>query len=88
VSVIGQVGEVKALTGPRDRPFHTFVLRDPNENQRTVTVIMQGKAEVASGDHVFVHGLFLKSRKAGRSTITNRIEATIVEQIRDPPFIG
>jgi hypothetical protein len=88
VSVTGQVAEVKTLSGPRDRPFYTFTLRDPNESLRTVTVIMQGKPEVSNGDHVFVHGVFLKSRKAGRSTITNRIEATIVEQLRDPSFIG
>ena len=88
VSVIGEVAELKTLSGPRDRPFYTFTLRDPNESQRALTVIMQGKPEVSNGDHVFVHGMFLKARKAGRTTITNRIEATIVEQLRDPPFIG
>jgi hypothetical protein len=51
---------------------------------------MQGKSEVSAGDQVLVHGIFFKSRKAGRSTIINRIEATIVQQLHDQrqPLIG
>jgi hypothetical protein len=37
-----------------------------------------------------VHGVFIKSRKAGRTTVTNRIEATVVRQLHDTkePFVG
>ena len=90
VSVTGQVTDVKALIGPRNLPFYTFVLRDTAKEAGNITVIMQGKSEVSGGDQVLVHGIFFKSRKAGRSTITNRIEATIVQQLHDQrqPLIG
>ena len=87
VSVIGEAAEIKTLNGPRNLPFYTFVLRD---GDGSVTVVMQGKPELSNGDHVFVHGVFIKSRKAGRTTILNRIEATVVRQLHDThePFIG
>jgi hypothetical protein len=90
VSVIGPASSFKILTGPRNLPFYTFSLRDTLESADEVTVIMQGKPEVAEGAEVFVHGIFIKARKAGRSTVTNRIEATIVEPLRDQrnPFVG
>jgi hypothetical protein len=88
VSVIGPASAFKILTGPRNRPFYTFTLRDSLETPETVTVIMQGKPELANGDRVYVYGVFFKSRKAGRTTITNRIEATIVERLDDEPLIG
>jgi hypothetical protein len=89
VSVSGRAAQLKILTGPRNLPFYTFTLSE-SEGAAAVTVIMQGKPEVANGDQVFVHGLFIKSRKAGRSTIFNRIEATIVERLQDQqePLIG
>jgi hypothetical protein len=83
VSVTGPASAFKILTGPRNLPFYTFTLRDNFESVDAVTVIMRGKPEVAEGDEVFVHGIFIKSRKAGRSTLTNRIEATIVEKLHD-----
>ena len=70
VSVIGEAADVATQIGPRNRPFYTFVLKD---RQGSVTVIMQGKPELSNGDTVMVHGVFIKSRKAGRTTITNRI---------------
>ncbi len=87
VSVIGEAAELKTLTGPRNLPFYTFVLKD---GDGSVTVVMQGKPELSNGDHVFVHGVFFKTRKAGRTTIANRIEATVVRQIHDTrqPLIG
>ena len=87
VSVIGEATELKTLNGPRNLPFYTFVLKDGDGR---VTVVMQGKPELSNGDHVFVHGLFIKARKAGRTTILNRIEATVVQQIHDTrqPLIG
>ena len=90
VSVVGTAEEIKTLSGPRNLPFYTFVLRDPVASADVVTVLMQGKPEVSNGDHVLVHGIFIKLRKAGRSTITNRIEATIVKQLHDQrqPLIG
>ena len=90
VSVIGPANAFKILTGPRNLPFYTFTLRDNFESGDEVTVIMRGKPEVANGDRVYVYGVFFKSRKAGRTTITNRIEATIVEQLHDQrqPLIG
>ena len=90
VSVTGKVGSLKILAGPRNLPFYTFTLRDKLDSAEDLTVIMQGKPEVANGDHVYVYGVFIKSRKAGRTTITNRIEATMVEQLYDQnqPLIG
>jgi hypothetical protein len=90
VSVVGKAEELKTLNGPRSLPFYTFILQDHGVPTDSVTVIMQGKPEVSNGDQVFVHGVFIKSRKAGRSTITNRIEAIIVNQLHDhrQPFIG
>ena len=90
VSVTGKIGSLKILAGPRNLPFYTFTLRDKLDSAEDLTVIMQGKPEVANGDHVYVYGVFIKSRKAGRTTITNRIEATMVEQLYDQnqPLIG
>ena len=90
VSVTGKIGSLKILVGPRNLPFYTFTLRDKIDSTEDVTVIMQGKPEAANGDHVYVYGVFVASRKAGRTTITNRIEATIVEQLYDQrqPLIG
>jgi hypothetical protein len=90
VSLTGTASGLKTLTGPRNLPFYTFSLRDTGGSPDEVTVIMRGKPEVAEGNEVFVHGIFIKARKAGRSTVTNRIEATIVEQLRDQPspFVG
>ena len=90
VSVTGKIGSLKILAGPRNLPFYTFTLRDKVDSTEDVTVIMQGKPEVANGDHVYVSGVFIASRKAGRTTITNRIEATLVEQLYDQrqPLIG
>jgi hypothetical protein len=90
VAVTGKASNLKVLTGPRNLPFYTFILRDKLESAEDVTVIMQGKPEVMNDDHVYVYGVFIKSRKAGRTTITNRIEATIVEQLHDQrlPLIG
>ena len=87
VSVVGQVADVATKIGPRNLPFYIFTLKDATGS---VSVIMQGKPELANGDHVFVHGIFFKSRKAGRTTITNRIEATVVRQLHDAqqPFVG
>ncbi len=87
VSVVGEAADVATQTGPRNRPFYTFALKD---RQGRVTVIMQGKPELSNGDAVMVHGVFIKSRKAGRTTITNRIEATVVRQLHDTkePFVG
>jgi hypothetical protein len=90
VSVTGKIGSLKILVGPRNLPFYTFTLRDKMDSTENVTVIMQGKPEAANGDHVYVYGVFIASRKAGRTTITNRIEASIVEQLYDQrqPLIG
>jgi hypothetical protein len=88
LSVTGYAGSVTMLIGPRDRPFYTFTLGDSLETPETVTVIMQGKPELANGDRVYVYGVFFKSRKAGRTTITNRIEAHIVKRLGDEPLIG
>lgn len=90
VAVTGKASNLKVLTGPRNLPFYTFTLRDKLESAEDVTVIMQGKPEVMNDDHVYVYGVFIKFRKAGRTTITNRIEATIVEQLHDQrqPLIG
>ena len=90
VSVIGPASAFKVLTGPRNLPFYTFTLRDDLKSGDEVTVIMRGRPEMAEGDEVFVHGIFIKSRKAGRSTLTNRIEATIVDRLPDQPqpFVG
>ena len=87
VSVIGEAVELKILTGPRNLPFYTFQLRDQHGS---VSVMVQGKPEVSNGDQVFVHGVFVKSRKAGRTVVTNRIEATVVEQMHDSrqPLVG
>ena len=87
VSVVGEAADVTTQIGPRNRPFYTFVLKG---RQGSVTVIMQGKPELSNGDAVMVHGVFIKSRKAGRTTITNRIEATMVRQLHDTrePFVG
>ncbi len=87
VSVVGQVADVATKIGPRNLPFYTFILKDA---KGSVSVIMHGKPEISNGDHAFVHGVFLKSRKAGRTTITNRIEATVVRQLHDAqqPFVG
>jgi hypothetical protein len=93
LSVTGYASELTLLTGPRDRPFYTFKLGDSLESDSTempeiVTVIMQGKPELTNGDRVYVYGVFFKSRKAGRTTITNRIEAHIVERLGAEPLIG
>lgn len=87
VSVVGEAADVATKVGPRNQPFYTFVLKD---RQGSVTVIMQGKPELSNGDAVMVHGVFIKSRKAGRTTVTNRIEATVVQQLHDTkePFVG
>jgi len=87
VSVVGEAADVATQVGPRNRPFYTFVLKG---RQGSVTVIMQGKPELSNGDAVMVHGVFIKSRKAGRTTVTNRIEATVVRQLHDTkePFVG
>lgn len=87
VSVVGEAADVATKAGPRNQPFYTFVLKD---RQGSVTVIMQGKPELSNGDAVMVHGVFIKSRKAGRTTVTNRIEATVVQQLHDTkePFVG
>jgi len=87
VSVVGEVAGITTQVGPRKRLFYTFVLKD---GHGSVSVIMQGKPELSNGDAVLVHGVFIKSRKAGRTTITNRIEATMVRQLHDThePFIG
>jgi len=87
VSVVGEVAGITTQVGPRKRPFYTFVLKD---GHGSVSVIMQGKPELSNGDAVLVHGVFIKSRKAGRTTITNRIEATMVRQLHDThePFVG
>jgi hypothetical protein len=87
VSVVGEVAGITTQVGPRKRLFYTFTLRD---GHGSVSVIMQGKPELSNGDAVLVHGVFIKSRKAGRTTITNRIEATMVRQLHDThePFIG
>ncbi len=84
VTVSGEASELSTRIGPRNLPFYTFVLK---RGTQSVTVVMQGKPELSNGDHVLVHGTFIKSRKAGRTTITNRIEATMVQQlhnVRDP----
>lgn len=84
VTVTGEASDLSTRIGPRNLPFYTFVLKRGTQN---VTVVMQGKPELSNGDHVLVHGTFFKSRKAGRTTITNRIEATMVQQlhnVRDP----
>ena len=84
VSVTGEASELSTRIGPRNLPFYSFVLK---RGTKSVTVVMQGKPELSNGDHVLVHGIFFKSRKAGRTTITNRIEATLVQQlhnVRDP----
>jgi hypothetical protein len=90
VSITGKASGLKILTGPRNLPFYTFSLGDDTAHNDDLTVIMQGKPAIANGDHVYVYGLFFKSRKAGRTTITNRIEATIVVQLHDQhqPLIG
>ena len=90
VSVTGKISSLKILVGPRNLPFYTFTLRDKVDSTEDVTVIMKGKPEAANGDHVYVYGVFVASRKAGRTTITNRIEATLVEQLYDQrqPLIG
>lgn len=87
VSVVGEVTDIATQTGPRNRLFYTFALRD---GHGSVSVIMQGKPELSNGDAVLVHGVFIKSRKAGRTTLTNRIEATMVRRLHDThePFIG
>jgi len=87
VSVVGEVADIATQVGPRKRLFYTFVLRD---GHGSVSVIMQGKPELSNGDAVLVHGVFIKSRKAGRTTVTNRIEATMVRHLHDAhePFIG
>jgi hypothetical protein len=87
VSVVGEVAGLTTQVGPRKRLFYTFALKD---GHGSVSVIMQGKPELSNGDAVLVHGVFIKSRKAGRTTITNRIEATMVRQLHDThePFIG
>jgi hypothetical protein len=88
LSVMGYASGLTILSGPRDRPFYTFTLSDGLEMPEIVTVIMQGKPELANGDRVYVYGVFFKSRKAGRTTITNRIEAHIVERLFGAPLIG
>jgi hypothetical protein len=87
VSVVGEASDIATQVGPRNRLFYTFVLKD---RHGSVTVIMQGKPELSDGDAVMVYGVFIKSRKAGRTTITNRIEATVVRQLHDTkePFVG
>lgn len=90
VSLTGTASDLKTLTGPRNLPFYSFTLRDTGGSPDEVTVIMRGKPDIAEGNEVFVHGIFIKARKAGRSTVTNRIEATIVELLPDQPssFVG
>jgi len=87
VSVVGEAADIATQTGPRNRLFYTFVLKDRNGS---VTVIMQGKPELSNGDAVVVHGVFIKLRKAGRTTVVNRIEATMVRSLNDAqePFVG
>ena len=90
VSITGTASGLKILDGPRNLSFYTFSLDRNLDTTEEVTVIMQGKPEIANGDSVYVHGVFWKSRKAGRTTITNRIEASIVEKVHDQnqPVIG
>jgi hypothetical protein len=83
LSVMGHATGITILAGPRNLPFYTFNLDDGEDTPETLTVIMQGKPEFTNGDRVYVYGVFFKSRKAGRTTITNRIEATIVERLHD-----
>ena len=85
VSVIGEAADLRTVVGPRNLPFYTFRLRNADGS-----VMVQGKPELSNGDQVYVYGIFVKSRKAGRTTITNRIEATIVEQLHDrrEPLVG
>jgi hypothetical protein len=83
LSVMGHATGITILAGPRNLAFYTFNLADSEENSEALTVIMQGKPEFANGDLVYVYGVFFKSRKAGGSTITNRIEASIVERLQD-----
>lgn len=87
VSVTGEAAEIKAATGPRNLPFYTFLVKD---QEASVTVVMQGKPEVAAGDQVLVRGVFFKIRKAGRITVSNRIEATEVQKLHDArePLVG
>lgn len=87
VSVTGEAAEIKTVTGPRNLPFYTFLLKDQDAS---VTVVMQGKPEVFEGDHVLVRGVFFKIRKAGRTTVSNRIEATEVQRLHDArePLVG
>jgi len=87
VSVVGEVAALTTQIGPRNRPFYSFVLKD---GRGSVSVIMQGKPELSNGDAALVHGIFIKSRKAGRTTVTNRIEATMVRQLhqQQEPFVG
>jgi hypothetical protein len=87
VSVVGEASELTTRSGPRNQPFYTFALK---YGGGSVTVVMQGKPELANGDQVLVHGVFFKSRKAGRTTVTNRIEATVVQQLHDNrlPLVG
>jgi hypothetical protein len=89
VSVMGKADDLATTQGPRNLPFYTFTLRD-DAGKDTVTVIMQGKPELSNGDQVLVYGVFIKLRKAGRSIITNRIEAIIIKQLHDhhEPLIG
>jgi hypothetical protein len=90
VSVVGKADELTTTRGPRNLPFYTFMLRDHDAANESVTVIMQGKPELSNGDQVLVYGVFIKTRKAGRSTITNRIEAIIIKQLHNhhEPLIG
>ena len=87
VSVTGEAAEIKAATGPRNLPFYTFLVKD---QEVSVTVVMQGKPEVSEGDQVLVRGVFFKIRKAGRITVSNRIEATEVQKLHDArePLVG
>jgi len=87
VSVIGEVSELRTRTGPRNAPSYTFALKGGDGG---VTVVMHGKPELSNGDQVLVHGVFFKSRKAGQTTVTNRIEATVIQQLHDnrQPLVG
>lgn len=87
VSVVGEAAEIKPATGPRNLPFFTFLLKDKDGS---VTVVMQGKPEFLEGDQVLVRGIFFKIRRAGRTTVSNRIEATEVQKLHDArePLIG
>jgi hypothetical protein len=87
VSVIGEAAEIKTMTGPRNLPFYTFLLKDKDES---VTVVMKGKPEFREGDQVLVHGVFFKTRRAGRTTVADRIEATEVRKLHDArePLVG